>query len=39
MDMKQYLVVYTNEQEVDIQAFCSGGCRYNNMRTYSGADW
>ena len=38
MDMEYYWFVYTNEQKVDIQTFCSGGCRYNCICTYSGAD-
>ena len=38
MDMEYYWVVYTNEQKVNIHTFCSGGCRYNCICTYSGAD-
>ena len=38
MDMEYYWFVYTNEQKVHIQTFCSGGCRYNYICTYSGAD-
>ena len=37
MDM-EYYSFDTNEQNVDIQTFCSGGCRYNYIYTYSGVD-
>ena len=37
MDM-EYYSFDTNEQNVDIQTFCSGGCRYNCIYTYSGVD-
>ena len=35
MDM-EYYSFDTNEQNVDIQTFCSGGCRYNYIHAYSG---
>ena len=37
MDM-EYYSFDTNEQNVDLQTFCSGGCRYNYIHTYSGVN-
>ena len=38
MELKHYSFVYTSEQKVDLRTFCSGGCRYNCICTYFGAD-
>ena len=35
MDM-EYYSFDTNEQNVDIHTFCSGGCRNNYIHAYSG---
>ena len=37
MDMEYYLFD-RNEKNLDIQTFCSGGCRYNCIYTYTGVD-
>ena len=34
----EYYSFDKNEQNVDIQTFCSGGCRNNYIYTYSGVN-